>query len=69
MNPEHRDVLTEAPPRERAACARLLLALGWAPARILSEVPHLNPSLVEGCDAEIRDVRPVSPRRVSGTGN
>lgn len=60
MHAEHRDVLLEAPPRERAARVRLLLALGWAPARILAEAPYLPAALVEGADAS-RDARAVSP--------
>jgi hypothetical protein len=62
MRTDHRDVLTEAPPRERAARVRLLLAEGWSPSRILAEVPHLDPALVAGGDMS-RDLRPIGPER------
>jgi hypothetical protein len=57
---DHRDVLVEAPPRERAARVRLLLAEGWAPARILADAPYLAPEFVADGDAS-RDVRSIAP--------
>jgi len=59
MEAEHRDVLVEAPPDERAARVKLLLAEGWAPSRILAEAPYLPPELVADGDAS-RDARAVS---------
>ena len=57
MQPALRDALIEGPPRERVATVRYLLALGWAPARILCEAPYLAPALVAAGDAS-RDRAP-----------